>query len=516
MKVVTAQEMSRIEGLAYAEGASEVAFMENAGTAIAQIAYDYLTKKGCDKSVALLVGKGNNGGDAYVAGAKLLEKGVSVRAYHFYSLDLCGPLCKQQHERFKNAGGQVIFFHRAEEVLFAPCSVILDGLVGTGFHGKAEGILEVAIEKANASRIPIIAIDIPSGLNGNTGEIGSVAIRACQTISLGLPKIGFFLGEGWNHIGELVHADFGLGAKFIEEAKEEAHLLDEKKLTSLLPPIKRNRHKYEAGYVLAWGGSPGMPGAALLATLATLRSGAGMVRLFYPQEMEMELSAAPMELLREPWNGEKILQESGRARAMLIGPGIGRTKEVKKALKWLLLRLHIPCVLDADALYLLSENLSWSLPDHCVVTPHRQEMQRLLSKEEKVTLATCQKFAEEKDVTVVLKGGPTFVFHPQTKPVIVPYGDPGMATAGAGDVLTGVIAALLAQQLDAHTAALLGVALHGIAGQCAAAEKTSYCMIASDIIAALPKAFSLTQNYFGVRRPGGAEETLDKSRPYGL
>ncbi|OGN70821.1 MAG: hypothetical protein A3I15_03370 [Chlamydiae bacterium RIFCSPLOWO2_02_FULL_49_12] len=492
VKVVTAEEMARIERSACDCGASDEAFMESAGKGIAHLTEEFVLECNGAKQALLLVGKGNNGGDAYVAGRLLKERGFCVSALHLFPLAECSPLCQTECRRFQESGGQVSFPKGEEELLFPEEGIVLDGLVGTGFQGKAEGLVAAAIERANRSALPLLAIDIPSGLNGNTGEVGSVAVRATLTFYLGLPKIGFFLKSGWERVGELMRVDFGLEKQFIEEAKAEAFLLHEEALSSLLPPLLRTRHKYQAGYVLGIGASQAMPGAALLASLAALRSGAGLVRLFYPEGMEEALSSAPYELIKEGWDlkeDKRIREEMARAKAMFLGPGMGRSKEAKRAFLHLLGKIKLPCVLDADALYFLSEEKERELPEISLFTPHHQEMQRLLSPTENLWTGT-QKFADQKDVTVVLKGAPSVIFHPFTAPLIVPYGDPGMATAGTGDVLTGVLAALLAQGLSPKEAAALGVFLHAIAGEAAAFEKSSYAMIASDVIDFLPEAFN--------------------------
>ncbi len=494
-RVVSAHEMARIEGMAYAEGASETEFMENAGAAIASHVERFLSIHDLPKVVTLLIGKGNNGGDAYVAGRLLLQKGFTVLAYHIYSLDTCGPLCRAMHDLFVKQGGKVHFVRNEQAFQFEPQGVILDGLVGTGFHGKAEGVLAQAIVAANECGLPIIAIDIPSGVNGDTGAVETVAIHADLTIYLGLPKIGFFIGDGWNYVGQLVYASFGLKEAYINDAKTEAMLFQLTAISDLLPPMHRTRHKYEAGYVLGVAGSASMPGAALLSCTAALRSGAGLVRLFHPYGIESQLSAAPYELIREGWNREdedRILTEALRAKALFIGPGMGRDKESKKAVKSLLSQVNIPCVIDADALFFLAESSSWKIPAQTVLTPHHGEMARLLKQEhEPFTFADVQEYVEKKEVTLILKGAPTVVFHPDTKPIIVAAGDPGMATAGSGDVLTGMVAALIAQGMDLLSASVLAAALHGVAGECAADDLTSYCVTASDLIDYFPEAFSL-------------------------
>jgi hydroxyethylthiazole kinase-like uncharacterized protein yjeF len=484
MKIVSAAEMSRIESVAYQSGASELEFMENAGKGIAERAKDYILARGLDKKITLLVGKGNNGGDALAAGKRLIKEGFSVSAWEVFPVQECSPLCQKQHEEFKKAGGS-FSKHLA--------GVLLDGLTGTGFHGKAEGPLLDAIEKANASKLPILAIDIPSGLNGSTGEVGSVAIQATETIYLGLPKVGFFLKDGWNTVGELQPVDFGLGEAFIEQAKASYILLEEASVSAWMPKVRRNRHKYQAGYVVAVAGSRGFSGAAFLSCLAALRAGAGIVRLFHASDMDAEMGGAPYEIVKEEIEGPKrILEEGKRAKAFLIGPGMGRHLDAEKLLHALLKEVKKPLVLDADALFHLAENPRWKIPKDAILTPHRKEAERLLGISEEIDElelhGLCQNYVEKKETTLILKGAPTFIFQSGQLPWISCRGDPGMATAGTGDVLTGILAALLAQGLSCSKAAALGTMLHGISGEIAALHKGSH-LIASDLIDTLPDAF---------------------------
>jgi hydroxyethylthiazole kinase-like uncharacterized protein yjeF len=483
-KIVTSEEMQRLEKRAVAAGHSAARFMDEAAKGIAAITKEFIEQLNLPKKIILLTGKGNNGSDAYTAGALLCKKGFSVLAISAFPLKECSLLCRERYDYFIKSGGKVVPLSNAA---LEGYGVILDGLVGTGFKGKASGPLAKAITWANQSDLPILALDIPSGLNGTTGEVGSVAIEAVGTIFLGLPKIGFFLEKGWDHVGDLAGVDFGLPEKFIEEAKEEALLLDPASLH--LPPMRRSRNKYEAGYVLGIAGSPQMPGAAALASAGVLRSGAGIVRLF-------SMPGTPtdpllVEVIHEEYDLKKIQEESKRAAAYFVGPGLGRTPAVEKLLKQLLTTLHLPTVIDADALYFLAKNPKAKLPKNSILTPHQGEMEKLLKK--KPSLKTCQAYVEKHKATLVLKGAPSIVFHPGKKPLVIAYGDPGMATAGSGDVLTGIIAGLLAQKMSPSEAAALGVYLHASAGEIAGLNLTSYCMIASDIMKYLPQAFIIIQ-----------------------
>ncbi len=447
LKIVTASEMARLEKELVAKGASVKSWMAQAGMAIARAVEEFVFKRGLERTVTLLVGKGNNGGDARIAGGELLKKGWTVQ--------------------------------EMSSSLFTS-GVILDGLLGTGFRGEPEGDIAHWITRANGSKLPILAIDIPSGVDGNTGEIRGVAIRATETLCLGLPKKGLLAAPGWNHVGKIRYLNFGLSLAEMDSAKAEGYLIDPEQLS--LPPLVRCRHKYEAGYVLAVAGSASMPGAAILSSLAALRSGSGIVRLFSTSRP----TQLAQEVIWEGWNKKRLIEESRRARALLVGPGLGRSGIAKQQVQ-AAAKLSLPCVFDADALSFLPKNI----PPGSVLTPHRQELLRLLPSDATSSLEErCQRYVDKKRVTLVFKGAVTWIFHPDTPPLVNTVGDPGMATAGSGDVLTGMIAAFLAQGLPARDAAALAVHLHGTAGVLAAEKLTSYCLIASDLITFLPEAIA--------------------------
>ncbi len=459
-KVVSAQEMARIE-----KGGDHERYMAEAGRKVAEAAMRYVEWHQLPKQITLLVGKGNNGGDAYAAGIGLIDEGYQVHAYPLY--DDVSPLNQKFRDRFRKKRGK--FEAKIE-------GLIIDGLLGTGFKGKVEKKMAAVIELANGSGLPIIAIDIPSGLNGTTGEAG-VAIRATETVALGMAKIGFFIHQGWNFVGKLRIADFGLPKEAVAAAEAIAYMPKQLEL----PPIARVRHKYQAGYVVGYGGSKVFPGAAKLTGLAALRSGAGIVRIYHLEE----IGPAPLELILNKWDPKCWKEALKKAQAVFVGPGLGSANDwLKKHLK----EIKQSCVIDADAL-----QAGLTYPKDAILTPHRGEVLRLLGLKQapgdEELFAKIMKFCSRKSLYVVLKGAPTFIFGPKHKPMIVPRGDPGMATAGTGDVLTGVIAALLAQKTPPYEAAILGVALHAIAGEMAVEEKTSYSLIASDLIEFMPAAF---------------------------
>lgn len=498
-KIVTAREMARVEGEAFTRGESAEKFMNQAGLAIAALVEEFIHSHQLERRVTLLAGKGNNAGDGYTVAIELLNRGFIVEAIHLYSFTLCGPLCREKAEKFKAAGGTIHLIHQEHPIALQKSGVILDGLVGTGFHGKPEDLMASIISKANESGLPIIAIDIPSGLNGDTGQVESVAIRAAMTIYLGLPKLGFFLGNGFDYVGVLKKADFGLSSKDIESAKASGILYDKEKWSELLPRISRTQHKYERGYVVVWAGSLGMPGAAILSCMGAFRAGAGIVRLFYDKEMQDQLGSAPSELIKEPLDDvRRFCSEAERAGCVVIGPGLGRESRTGNTLGKILSQIKCPAVLDADALYFLAQD-SMKLPEETILTPHRGELLQLLGENADIEgenfLNITQNYAQEHRVVILCKGAPTILFHPDRKPLFLPVGDAGMATAGSGDVLSGILGALLAAKMPILDAAIAAVCLHGKAGEIAAKEKTSRSVIASDLIEALPKVYlSLTED----------------------
>jgi NAD(P)H-hydrate epimerase len=500
MKVVTSKQMAEIEALAYKDGASEAEFMEEAGSGVAQVVMNFIEENGLGKQVVLLCAKGNNSGDTYVAGAELIEYGYAVLALQTAPIDTCSALCQEQHRLFLEAGGQVREIMSEEDLVLPANGVVVDGLFGTGFHGQLREPYASIVKTLNRSRIPVISVDIPSGLNGETGVVDGEAVIAAETAFLGLPKRGFFLGDGWNHTGKLRYIDFGLGYEYIDQVDTPLQMITREMLMPHVPILKRNRHKYEAGYVIGIAGSPGMGGAALLSSWSSLTGGAGIVRLMHPAGMEAELTTSPYELIKNTYkNAQDILKETPRARAIFVGPGIGVTPTSRKLLEELLPEIECPCVVDADALTLYAEK-PFRLPSQTIFTPHLGEMSRLLNqpRPEYVDLDflhICNEYAKANNITLILKGGPTFVMNGKERIFVNPMGDPGMATAGSGDVLTGLLAALLAQNVPPLQAAQMGVFIHSWAGELAANLLTSYCMTASDIVDQFPRAFLSLQNY---------------------
>lgn len=477
-KVVTAIEMARIEKIAIEQGADPKLFMQKAGLKIALQANSML-KKISGKNVLLLIGKGNKGADAYVAGMELMQLGFQVRAVPLFLPEQCSGLNRHFASQFIGLIDKGF--------TFSDDDLIIDGLLGTGFDGQVEGALFQVIEAANQSKKPILSIDLPSGLNGTTGKVGGIAIQATHTATLGLAKTGLFIGEGWNYTGTLSVEDFGLSQGAIDEAKADFFLPTIERME--LPRMERTHHKYERGFTIGFGGSTLFKGALKLSGRAAIHSGAGIVKLFSAEE----IGAVEDALLCQVWDLKSWHESLVKAQAVFVGPGLGRSDQSREVLMRVLGAIEQPCVVDADALFFLTEFPLW--PKQAILTPHQGEMLHLLGETRlspEDLIKRCSLFVEEKNCILVLKGAPTFIFSPGKLPFVLVRGDPGMATAGSGDVLTGIIAALLAQRKEPLEAALLGVTLHALAGESAAREKTSYGYTATDLIDYLPQAF----NYF--------------------
>lgn len=483
-KVILAKEMARVEKLAYQDGSLEEQFMRNAAAKIAEEVQKTVAELHIKPNIGFLIGKGNNGGDGLLAAKILALGGFTITAYCFAKEEESSPLNQQMRKELKQVvsltevSSLADFDLRNEELL-------IDGLFGTGFQGTLSPLLQNVLARINEKALPVVSIDIPSGINGDEGKKNE-AIIAYKTLFLGAAKWGCFIENAFDHLGSYAILDFGLSDKYLDQAEVLANLFSLEDAKKILPPIERSRHKYQAGYVLGVGGSQSMTGAALLASIATLRVGAGIIRLFHPKNVQMH---PPLEVIKEEFSLERFIEEQKRAKAIFIGPGMGRDNQSLDQLKRILAALEKPTVFDADALFHIAKN-KLSFPPFSILTPHKGEMDALLGEKLPFAefLSATEQFSNEKKCILVLKGPFTRVFIPNTPHVIITEGDPGMATAGSGDVLTGVITGFLAQNLDPVQAALLGVFTHGLSGSLGAKDLSSYSLIASDLLTYLPQA----------------------------
>lgn len=497
IKIVAADEMARIEKEAIFEGISPEKFMTAAAANLAEGIEEFANTHFKPKKITLIAGKGNNGGDGYATALHLLSKGFEVKAFCLYNVDSCSPL---NRKFFRLLASKIQVEKFDDTSSFLEESLVIDALLGTGFKGDLDPCLQAVIEKINRSNLPVLSIDIPSGLDGSFGAKQPYIVKAHTTFYLELAKTGFFIDGGFEYVGQLKKVCFGLPQKFIDRALAFGYLCKDGLSKELLPEMERTQHKYERGYVVGLSGSPGMSGAAILACLGAMRSGAGIVRLFHRCSIEELASQKFLELIVSPWNLERFeefLQEEHRARAIFMGPGLGKDLVVLNKALDLLGLCEKPCVVDADLLEPFAKDHR-KFSSEIVMTPHRQEMQRCLditaSIQDEDFLEAIQSFVQEKKVTVVLKGAPTFILSPKKPLLVMIHGDKGMATAGSGDVLTGMIAGLLSRGMRSREASALGVYIHGKAGERAAGLTTSQSMIASDILEHIPEVFAQERN----------------------
>lgn len=477
--------MRLIEERAFASGQTVDGLMDMVAEQLASTIEAMLAKATKKPTVLLLAGKGNNGADGYAAMTRLLEKGIHAIAWQITNPSPQSVLEKRM-QAFVSKGGHVIYYPeipRLQDPL-----LIIDGIYGAGFKGTPDHASTKAILWANAQRSLIISIDVPSGIDPSTGVAPGEAVIADYTLACQFPKRGCFLNEGWEHTGSIIIAKLPL-----ESPKTDLCLLEKEDVIHLLPRRRRMQNKFEAGAITALAGSSGMMGAASLACEAAYTVGAGYVRLLLSQKLSDELFDLPREvvktLLTDDMNGWIPWLEN--ADALLIGPGLGRTDEVGKRLFELWPHLTVPGVIDADALFWLAQKheSEWNVAGK-VLTPHIGEASRLLKRPvtsvDEALLLALRTLASTTESTIVLKGAPTFIFTNYEPILVMPRGDPGMATAGTGDVLTGMIAGFMAQRLPSVSAAMLATWLHGMAGEEAAAARTSYGVTASALIQTLP------------------------------
>jgi NAD(P)H-hydrate epimerase len=369
---------------------------------------------------------------------------------------------------------------QGREIVEEHPDVVIDALLGTGLKGPPREETARLIEQINGGGVPVIAVDIPSGVNASTGEVAGAAVRADVTVTMHGPKVGLAIAPGRFLSGEVVVADIGL------EPAQTEHRLVTPEILAEVPRRSARDNKYTAGHVLVVGGSRGMTGAPALAARAALRADAGYVTIAAPSESIPVLETLVLEAVKRPL--EDVFEAAERANALAIGPGLGRGEEAKALVRRLLAEVELPAVVDADALFELEPG-AWPAPR--VLTPHEGELARLLGRESSEIaahrLASVQEAADRFDCVVVLKGEDSLVAAPGHGVLVSALGPPSLATAGTGDVLTGITAAFLVKGMEPQTAAAAACA----AQQLAAREAPQrYGLVASDVIEALPRALA--------------------------
>jgi hydroxyethylthiazole kinase-like uncharacterized protein yjeF len=430
------------------------------------------------RSITVLCGPGNNGGDGYVVGRVARAQGLRVRVASLVEPAQLRGDAARAHADFVAAGGRVEPW--AEEALDA--DVIVDGLYGTGLTRAPAGMAAEMLAAANAAGRPIVAVDIPSGLQADTGAVLGIAAQAALTVSFIGRKVGCYVGDGPERVGHLVFDDLSVPADLADGLDPVARLIDESNVAAALPRRRRSAHKGDNGHVLVIGGGQGMPGAARLAGEAALRSGAGLVTVAVHPDNTGVVAARPELMCIAARSEADIVAAVERATVLAVGPGLGRSDWARDLLEAALASGR-PAVVDADALNLIAETPRRN--DRWVLTPHPGEAARLLGMTaadvQRDRLGAVRELQSRYGGTVVLKGVGSLVRSPQEITWLCDRGNPGMATGGMGDVLTGAIAGIAAQCGDLSLAARIGVFVHAQAGDLAA-RRGERGLLAGDLL----------------------------------
>lgn len=516
MKVATAAEMKEIDRLTMEKYAiSGLVLMERAGLSVALKVRELFEKK----KVIVLAGGGNNGGDGIAAARNLHNWGWNVTVLLMLREDKLSPECLTQY-RIAKQNGVAVEFRKEVSERDLHSAIVIDAMLGTGINKAVTSPMTDVIRFLNESAVKVVSVDVPSGISSDTGQVMGEAVRADFTVTFGLPKIGHLLFPGADYAGSLFIEDIGFPEIVLKDDRMITETLEQRAVAMLMPDRQRYSYKGDYGHILIVAGSKGKTGAAVMAAEACLRSGAGLVTLGIPETLVniFQTRAKEEMILPLPDTGEGTLSAKAsekvrdflthHADVLAIGPGITASEDTFNLMVNLLEATAVPMVLDADALNVIGgrRELFRKVKAPVVLTPHTGEMARLLrsasgksSKEpneydtrrgvETDRIRVSRTYAKETGVTLVLKGVPTIIADSEGRILINTTGNPGMATAGAGDVLTGMIAGLLGQGMNPLDASCAAVYLHGRAGDIASRTKGMHSLIASDIIGTISDAF---------------------------
>jgi len=450
--------------------------------------------------IKVMCGPGNNGGDGLAIARMLAHKGYKVEVYVLRLSSKMSPSCKFNYERLFNIRDVRIYDLTEEDPLpeIAGEDVVIDAIFGSGLKKPVKGFAAKLISHLNKNIAVVIAIDVPSGLfcdESNVENPGKI-VEADYTLTFQFPKYAFLFAESVRYVGPWEVLDIGIHEDFIDEVIVDNHLIDKDMCKGILRPRAKFAHKGHFGHAMLIAGGYGKMGAAVLASRACLRAGAGLLTTHIPVKgYDIVQTAVPEAMVSIDSSVEYFsdIVDLSKYNAIGVGPGIGQQKETANALKILIQNTHVPLLLDADAINILGENKTWLsfLPKNCVFTPHPKEFERLIGKSSNNFERNeyQREFSKKYHAYVVLKGAHTAITCPDGSCYFNISGNPGMASGGSGDVLTGVILGLLAQYYPPKEACILGVYVHGVAGDIVWKKKSMEALIAGDIIERLGDAF---------------------------
>ncbi|WP_291327612.1 NAD(P)H-hydrate dehydratase [Desulfovibrio sp. UCD-KL4C] len=476
--------------------------MENAAReAVSTLLCEYGSVK--NKTILIISGAGNNGGDGFVIGRQLTDLGANVLILHTAPKNKYKGEASYHLKLAIKSGVQFKYFRAVDKIDLPESDIIIDGLLGTGFNNELRPFTKGIVKAVNKvrNRSFIFAIDVPSGLNALTGKAQPIAILAHTTVTFEAAKVGLILPEAKQFTGKLIVKKIGIPNK-VKNDHPVSHYLINDSIYEQLPSLTPTMHKGTSGHVLIIGGSIGLTGALQLAGLAALRAGVGLATLACPAGLASQVKAYMPELMTiglgcsDHWDDQAVKDLIPLLKnydAIAIGPGLGRTEGAMNIVEAMISAGHPPAVFDADALYALSRrsHLLISIAENSIFTPHPGEMGRLINKSiaeiESSRIETARKYAVSKKVILVLKGAGTIIGCPDGKTIISPISAPNLAAAGSGDILSGFTGALLARGVPAMQSACLGVYLHGKCGLYINRNFPYRGNIASEIANSLPQ-----------------------------
>ena len=471
------------------EPISSVDLMERAATQV----YFWLMRnlKSKEVSIKIFCGMGNNGGDGLVLARLLATQDIYAQVFILHVSENFSHDCEVNYERLKAIPEVHMYgiFSKDDFPIIDDNDIVIDALFGSGLNRPLEGVAAELVQHLNDNHAIRIAIDIASGLNGDSiGNPSNPIIHADYTLSMQFPKMAFLYPENEPFVGKWEVMDIKIHPEFIENLETSNFYTISDVIKPLLHKRAKHSHKGTYGHALLIAGSTGMTGAALLASESCLRSGVGLLTTHLPKAAMLPLQIYLPEAMISPDKSDNCFSELPDLQsynAIGAGPGLGKAPETVTALKLLIQNAKVPMVLDADALNIISENKTWIsfLPERTILTPHPKEFERLFGKTDNSTqrIELQREMSVKHNIIIVLKGANTSITFPNGSCFFNSTGNPGMATAGSGDVLTGIILSLLAQRYTPEEAAIIGVFMHGRAGDKAAAKLGMEAMIAGDI-----------------------------------
>ena len=498
MKILPIEEIRKADAYTIKhEPISDIDLMERAATEL----HDWiLAKTAPKKPVMIFCGLGNNGGDGFALGRMLSVSGLKVTVVVVKYSEKMSESCKINYVRIQEIKRVKLIEVFEGDTLpkISTEDLVVDAIFGSGLTRPIKGIIAEIVNQINKSNAVTISIDAPSGFicdSTNRSNNGAI-IRADYTLSFQFPKLGFLFPENDIFIGQWTVLPIGLHPEFIEKVKVDKYFIRTEDCRTILKSRSKFSHKGTFGHGLLIAGGYGKMGAAVLAAKAGLRSGAGLITAHIPEKGNTIIQTAVPEAMVSIDGNKDFLSEIpnlGNYNAIAVGPGIGTGKETQKALKTLIQNVRVPLIFDADALNILSENKTWIpfIPPGSIYTPHPGEFQRLIGKafDDFERNKMQREFSVRNKAYVILKGAHTAITCPDGSCYFNSNGNPGMATGGSGDVLTGILLGLMARGYSSKTASILGVFLHGLAGDIATEKKGYEALIAGDIIDNLGRAF---------------------------